>query len=1762
MSYSPPDPSPRGPRMLGVALFSRPVLGGLLALGGLCGVAAWRGLSFVEHELAPMVEQNLLKLLNRPVKLGLLKRYSLTELEFGRSTIPPHSTQVNGKTVVDRDRAVAESVVVRFNPWTVPFTQTLGLDVVLNRPTVYLDQAPDNRWIGTTLTPLPDSGGLKIQLNSIQAANATVTLAPTVGSPRVLRNSDGVVKFKDNNKKIDFQATTQVDSGGRVALSGNWKPPQQTLALTAQTEQLEVAPLLPLLPPSPVRVSSGQFEGRLKLAYAPQQPLRLGSKGKLRQAQGEWTEQSIAGKAKQIDMDVTISVPTNQQPIVQGKAFIEGGEGQVPEKLILANGRSRRQTAQNISGSLAFLGASQVMQLDLKGALAAGGKVAVKGNVRLPLESANLLIQAQNVPAALLDKAYNLPLQVTAGRVGGNIGVQLKKNERPSLQGLATLSRVNASVPGVPQPFLDTNGIVRLKGLTATLEGVTTRYGSIPVKARGSIDPDRGYDLVAQTNPIEVNMALKTLKVGALPFPVAGQVQASNIRVGGAIAQPVLTGAVQNIGTLTLDRLPMRAASAQFKLVPSLLTITDIAAQPVDGGNVTGTATLQIKPEPSQSVLIAQFQANGLSGDAIAKIYQASPGVAIGLVSGSALVSGPVSDIQTAVAFKAPGGAYPTVGRALIRQGRTTLEDVVAQVKGGSVQLSGLIADGRVDLNAILPGIDLTGYSADLKGALSGQLAITGPLAGFSSQTARAQGALRFSKGLSVIQDPLTTQIRWNGQQILVDRAFAPNFEARGVVGARLQGPQAPQITTLNLDVLARRFELNRLSALKLSQNPLHGLADLNGKLGGTLSAPTLTSTLEVSTLKVSNLAFEPLMQGRLDFTTQGLNLNLGGTRDRIQVALDSKQLPIAIDIRRDTASIVGQRTSPNTFGLVLKDVPLVALNEFPQISQNIGAVSGNASGTLALNLRSLDADGTFVVEQPGLGRPGYGRFVGDRLTGQFRYAKGVATLTEARLVQGENQYQLDATLTNFANPQVSGRLLIAQAQVEDLLSVAKSLGTKLGAPSPNSPNLGRADTVQTTPVDLSNIPLWQQLQRLAEVDELIALRKQQAGNSALPNWEKLKGRIAGEVRFAGSVKSGLNGNFNLAGQNWTLDPYRIDQVVAKGRIDPSGIVVEPLSLTSGESMASFVGRVGGDRQSGQLVVKQVPVESIAELLDLPVNATGKLNGGAVLAGQWNNPTLEGQFSVDQGVINRAKVQNASTQFSYKNARLAFNSTANIDSPEPIQIRGNVPYALPFSSVKPSSEIVDITMSVKDQGLALVNLFSDQVSWVDGKGNLNLQVQGTLKKPLLTGNLALQNATLRSPTFPEPLANVNGSVQFNSDRLNVNELSGSYNKGQLIVKGGIPIFDERLSVDTPLSVVLNNTALNVKGLYKGQVNGDLNVVGSVFRPVIQGFVALENGEVLLAAATAAQSASTGSTDAAGGGSGIGSGSGSGSGGFVPASFQGLQVRLGENIRISQPPILSFIATGQINLEGSVDAPRPNGIVRFKKGNVYLFTTLFRIEERKDNYAQFTPAYGLDPLLNLSLRTTVTEVAAGRKTNLNEFAVAQADTLGSIESVRVRANIQGRASQLNTRFSNILELTSTPGRTQNEILALLSGGITQSLEAGDAQGAIVNFASSAFLNRFQGIVDDVLGSRASFRLFPLLTPIRDNNSNTGSTLNLGAELGYDITDRFSVSLLQVVTAPNELPQLNLSYDFTDRLRLRSSVNFEGDAVGVLEYRVRF
>ena len=101
------------------------------------------------------------------------------------------------------------------------------------------------------------------------------------------------------------------------------------------------------------------------------------------------------------------------------------------------------------------------------------------------------------------------------------------------------------------------------------------------------------------------------------------------------------------------------------------------------------------------------------------------------------------------------------------------------------------------------------------------------------------------------------------------------------------------------------------------------------------------------------------------------------------------------------------------------------------------------------------------------------------------------------------------------------------------------------------------------------------------------------------------------------------------------------------------------------------------------------------------------------------------------GTLNQNEVESALASFSYANARFSFGSNVAIAGPEPITISGSIPLQLPFASVKPDSNQIRLDVDVQDQGLALLNLFTNQVAWEGGEGQVQLQVRGTTTEPML-----------------------------------------------------------------------------------------------------------------------------------------------------------------------------------------------------------------------------------------------------------------------------------------------------------------------------------------------------------------------------------------------------------------------------------------------
>ncbi|KAM3089602.1 translocation/assembly module TamB domain-containing protein [Phormidesmis sp. 146-35] len=1671
---TPPTPRRRRSRLVRIGI---PL--GIAAVAGI-GAGVWYGTVFVNQELAPLVADNLTQLLNRPVKLGKVERFSLTGLRFGKSEIPP--------TEDDPDRATVESVEVGFNPIQLVFNRTLKLDVALIKPTAYIEQDRDGVWVSTAIKEQEEKGFIRTQLEVLELREANIELSPfpKPGRKRTsvnLTDVAGEVKPLDRNRRFAYEAEGKSTQGGSFDLKG---------------ESL------------------------------------------------------------------------NQQGL-----------------------------------------------------------------------NSNIDIRGQDFLIAEIDRLVKLPVDLTQGRVNGQVNVKLRPKEPALVNGTADFKNVTLSIPQLPQKFTNANGKLQLKETLITLEQVSASLGKIPLLAKGTLDTKKGFNLSAQVKAVTLDNFFETFAI-QLPFAAVGEVGA-DVKVTGAIASPVLTGVVRNTKVARVDRLNLSQASANFRLDASTfdLAVSNLQATPTIGGQITGQGNLSLAPPRT---IAFNLNAQNVPGDTVARLYNngQAPPITVGRVNSQIQLSGAVDRVQTVAQFQAPQATYPTTGEVAIVSGNTILRNIVAQVGGGTVtangrtigenwqatvraigvqarqfvpQLTGLasgnfnlsgttksfnLADIRATGKARLTegtgafdadiasslgrwqarvtggGLQLSRFSPDLRGLLSGDLRVAGLVNSLSAGTIRANGQVRLSEGISLIEQPIVAQVQWDGRKLNIPQATAPGFSANGSILARLEGAGSPAITGLDLFVKTTNYALANLPIPRPPVTDLTGQLDLTGRITGTPDAPNVIGDVAVKGLSLNGITFDSPLNGSIRLVpTQGFTVNVAGGKDQIFLALNPDYRPIALNVKRDQAIIAG-KTEGNIFRVVIQQLPLDGLI-IPGVDlARLGSFGGRfLTGNLNIDVNRLQvADGSLNVVRPAREVRG---IVIEPETIQARFVNtgNVIRFTDTFLQKGTSRYALSGSVDLRSTPKFEGKVAIAQGKLEDVLRTLRIFEIQDFSQILQAADVGRAETVVPTTVGLPDASLSDQLKRFSEINTLLRRVANDRRNLNIPELADVRGTFNGNISVSAGLGSPPKAEFDLTGQDieWrpfpsfaevdqgkiTRNPNRIitiDQVIAKGSFENGVVNLLPLRLQSGDARINVSGNFGGASQSGQVQVTNLPVGLIETFYPLPIGITGNLNATATISGTQDNPFAIGEISLADSTLNGTPVQSATGSFNYTNARLNFGTTVTIAPPEPLRIAGSIPIKLPFASTFPDSNQISLSVNVKNEGLALLNLLTQQVAWVDGKGDVQLQVGGTLLQPVVTGVVTVQNAQLLAQALPEPITDLTGTITFERDRIRVGAattpLTGQFSKGRLSAQGVIPIFSTLSQsdpdVNTPIALALNDINLTLKGLYQGGVSGNVALRGTALSPEVGGEIQLADGQVLLPDTSAAP-ASTGGGTTGGGTTG------------QPDQFvelQNLRLVLGDRVRVTRAPIINFLARGELLVNGSLNDLKPNGTIRLTAGQVNLFTTQFVLARGGAQSATFTPAQGLDPILNIRLIASVPEVTRSRiSANTTSSEIEDnsllATSLGSLQTIRIQARATGAASQL---FEN-LELTSSPSRSQNEIIALIGGGFVNTLGRGDSTLGIANLAGSALLTNIQGLIGNALGF-GEFRLFP--TVINDENRRS-STLGLGAELSIDITRGLSASALKVLTS-DQPTQFGVRYRINNRLLLRGSTDFSGDNRAVVEYETRF
>ena len=1668
--------------------------------------AFWYGRYFLNERLSPLLEVELTKSLKRPLQLGKVERVGLSSIRFGKSIIPPTDKESNFLAV--------EAIEVKVDPWAYLTRRQIGLDAIIEQPQVFLKQDVTGLLQLPKITPpeRPTQEGF-VDLRTITFNDAQLTIQ-TIAKGELVSLSQ--VKIDSNWKIVDLNnQSLKMNGQGRVTL-----PNLAAIATPPNPEQLKKA----------IEIANAEKDGNKgKVSFNVDWDLTRGQGNieiqspnlQIAALQGFAVSSPVEIQQGLLDFDAKVAIIAGKEsPNLFVTAEISEGaikSPQLPKPITEIAGKF------NFDGKTATI-KEFAAEYDFLKTTAEGTFDQQKG----------FNINFASIPLDLAQVIENLKLKVPVAIAGEvkMIGKLTGTTQKPSLSlNITTPKSVSFDRVKVDR-FLTT---IELKDInTLLIKKFQAASAGATVTGEGQIklpDKDKPAEIIFNSSLVGVAEDFTNLYGTKLPITI-GQIT-SSLQITGNLNNP------QVIAQIEAPNATYPARGEVF-VSDGLATIRNTKVRfPIGEAGLAGTYNL------ASGAWKTQLNSNGVP---LSAFLLNQKGILDGLINLRSDRGGfSLADITADGTIRLP-------------QGLTEIPDAIAanftwdgkNLLIPSLQVGNyLSANGKVDLafpnnspNQLPTGI--AGINLDL---ISRNVNL-GRLASLSTMIPpQAKGLLNFRGNLSGAIDKL--KIAGALQLDDVDVASVGSFVAKQ---GFLFTPSRGSLNfngSINGDVVNPRLAGNlRVAGLKINQIELDNLT-FNGVLDGISKIPQATGNLLLLGLKIDKVAFDPRLEGKVSFDgNQGANIDLRGNRDRIAARLDRSFRPIDFNINLGEAVAKGRRleNNPNRLQVAIANLPLPLIASFSGQTDVSGKISSNLIVDFSNN---PSANGEVTIE-----RPRFGRFLAERAIAKISYADGVFDVRDGNLLvrQGElnNEYKFRLTYNPSLDDPIAGDVEIAQGRMQDVFATLQWANILDATQVFSLAKTRAADLKPVQAITLLGEPLYKQLQYLTQIE----LRQEQqetvssARNFNLPPLTDFRGDIKGKITFGLNKRRGIRLGFDLVGKKFEYGKFAVDDIQLQGRYFNGVFAIANANFQSDKSY----GKITKARlrlapasnpllrireQSGEIELKDFPIESLRPLpffSAIPVDLTGKINGNLSVTGTSLLDTkIVGKLSLADGTVNRQAIEFIAVKFNYDKLNVNFDANMKAAGKDAVLVSGNVGVFGNFN----------VKLNVKNEGIALINIFNQPVRWLDGTGNVNLTASGTFKDPKIAGKITVDNAKVKIAGLPGDFTEVQGDVAFTSDRLTSN-ITSNFSEGKLTLKGILPISNPNLfREDSPeyqqaLAINADKLKLNIRDISSDNFNSRVIVLGSLLTPRITGEVFLGDGRLVIGNdADPNSAASQASSD-------------------VPdLAFDRLAVKL-QNMQVTRFPIFNFLGEGTLIVNGTLQKPEPSGRVNITRGQFNAISARFRLERTYENFVEFKPSQGLNPLLNVRVSGAVAEITrvpinSNRPNDLFSPNEVPVSNLGSQRTLQVQASVTG------TALAPDIRLTSSPPRSQAEIVALIGGGILQQQGTSDPSAALANFAGSTVLNFLQDAIGDAL-NLAEFNLSPVTTNTT-NSSRTG-TLGLSAEAAINVSNSFSIALQRIINDSTQPTNFSIRYRVDPNVLLRGNYGSDGNTGISIEYENRF
>jgi hypothetical protein len=184
---------------------------------------------------------------------------------------------------------------------------------------------------------------------------------------------------------------------------------------------------------------------------------------------------------------------------------------------------------------------------------------------------------------------------------------------------------------------------------------------------------------------------------------------------------------------------------------------------------------------------------------------------------------------------------------------------------------------------------------------------------------------------------------------------------------------------------------------------------------------------------------------------------------------------------------------------------------------------------------------------------------------------------------------------------------------------------------------------------------------------------------------------------------------------------------------------------------------------------------------------------------------------------------------------------------QPLELIANFPFDVPKIAEEgklPDNTPMNAKLRLPRSSVNFLRQFIPGVEELDGDAALDVDVRGTVAKPVLSGNgdMTINVARMTDPTLPA-VQNFKGRLKFANDALTIEQCRGELSGGHFTVTGGAT-FPTLRNVELNLQLKADSALVARNDTVTARADADIKVVGPLTSANVSGTIAMTNSQFL------------------------------------------------------------------------------------------------------------------------------------------------------------------------------------------------------------------------------------------------------------------------------------------------------------------------------